>query len=120
MRLIRFGDIGREKPGLLKGDKIVDLRVVFPEIPDIGESFFKDDWLKRIAHLDSAGQKMDVRIGCPLRRPSKIICLGLNYIDHKEESGFEKPKEPLLFCKTQNALAGPFDCYCPLSPFRCI
>ncbi|MCK4986111.1 MAG: fumarylacetoacetate hydrolase family protein [Desulfobacterales bacterium] len=52
---------------------------------------------------------MDVRFGCPLHRPSKIICLGLNYLDHKEESGFEKPQKPLLFCKTQNTLAGPFD-----------
>ena len=109
MRLIRFGAAGREKPGLWQDDKIVDLRAIFPEIPDIGESFFREGWLKRIDHLEHSGQKMDVRIGCPLHRPSKIICLGLNYLDHKEESGFEKPKKPLLFCKTQNTLAGPFD-----------
>lgn len=109
MRLIRFGAAGQEKPGLWQEDKIVDLRAIFPEIPDIGESFFRDGWLKRIEHLENAGQKMDVRIGCPLYRPSKIICLGLNYLDHKEESGFEKPQKPLLFCKTQNTLAGPFD-----------
>ena len=109
MRLIRFGATGQEKPGLWQKDKIVDLRAIFPEIPDIGESFFRDGWLKRIEHLKNAGQKMDVRIGCPLYRPSKIICLGLNYLDHKEESGFEKPQKPLLFCKTQNTLAGPFD-----------
>ena len=109
MRLIRFGDIGREKPGLWQDDKIVDLRAIIPEIPDIGESFFRDGWLKRIEHVQNSGQKMDVRIGCPLHRPSKIICLGLNYLEHKEESGFEKPEKPLLFCKTQNTLAGPFD-----------
>ena len=109
MRLIRFGDVGREKPGLWQDDKIVDLRALIPEIPDIGESFFKDGWLKRIEHLENSGQKMDVRIGCPLHRPSKIICLGLNYLEHKEESGFKKPEKPLLFCKTQNTLAGPFD-----------
>ena len=109
MRLIRFGDVGREKPGLWQDDKIVDLRAIIPEIPDIGESFFRDDWLKRIEHLENSGQKMDVRIGCPLHRPSKIICLGLNFLEHKEESGFEKPEKPLLFCKTQNTLAGPFD-----------
>jgi 2-keto-4-pentenoate hydratase/2-oxohepta-3-ene-1,7-dioic acid hydratase in catechol pathway len=109
MRLVRFGAAGREKPGLWQADKIVDLRAIFPEIPDSGESFFRDGWLKRIGHLENTGQKMDVRIGCPLYRPSKIICLGLNYLDHKEESGFEKPPKPLLFCKTQNTLAGPFD-----------
>jgi 2-keto-4-pentenoate hydratase/2-oxohepta-3-ene-1,7-dioic acid hydratase in catechol pathway len=109
MRLIRFGDAGREKPGLWQEDKIVDLRAIFPEIPDIGESFFRDGWLKRIEHIENTGQKMNVRIGCPLNRPSKIICLGLNYLDHKEESGLEKPQKPLLFCKTQNSLAGPFD-----------
>ena len=109
MRLIRFGDAGREKPGLWQADKIVDLRAIFPEIPDIGESFFRDGWLKRIERLENTGQKMDVRIGCPLYMPSKIICLGLNYLDHKEESGFGKPQKPLLFCKTQNTLAGPFD-----------
>ena len=109
MRLIRFGDVGREKPGLWQDDKIVDLRAIIPEIPDIGESFFRDGWLTRIEQLENSGQKMDVRIGCPLHRPSKIICLGLNYIDHKEESGLEKPEKPLLFCKTQNTLAGPFD-----------
>lgn len=109
MRLIRFGAAGREKPGLWQKDKIVDLRAIFPEVPDIGESFFRDGWLKRIEHIEDTGRKMDVRFGCPLHRPSKIICLGLNYLDHKEESGFEKPQKPLLFCKTQNTLAGPFD-----------
>ena len=109
MRLIRFGAIGREKPGLWQDGKIVDLRAIFPEIPDIGERFFKDGWLQRIEEVEDPGKKMDVRLGCPLCRPSKIICLGLNYLDHKEESGFEKPQKPLLFCKTPNALAGPFD-----------
>ncbi len=109
MRLIRFGAVGREKPGLWQDGKIVDLRAIFPEIPDIGERFFKDGWLQRIEEVEDPGKKMDVRLGCPLCRPSKIICLGLNYLDHKEESGFEKPQKPLLFCKTPNALAGPFD-----------
>lgn len=109
MRLIRFGAVGQEKPGLWQAGKIVDLRAIFPEIPDISERFFNDGWLQRIEEVEDPGQKMDVRLGCPLCRPSKIICLGLNYLDHKEESGFEKPQKPLLFCKTPNALAGPFD-----------
>ncbi len=109
MRLIRFGAVGQEKPGLWQAGKIVDLRAIFPKIPDISERFFEDGWLQRIEEVEDPGQKMDVRLGCPLSRPSKIICLGLNYLDHRKESGFEKPQKPLLFCKTPNALAGPFD-----------
>lgn len=109
MRLIRFGPVGQEKPGLWQADRVVDLRAIFPEIPDIGERFFKDGWLQRIQQIEDSGQEMDVRLGCPLCRPSKIICLGLNYLDHNEESGFEKPQRPILFSKTPNALTGPFD-----------
>ncbi len=109
MRLIRFGPVGQEKPGLWQADRVVDLRAIFPEIPDISERFFKDGWLQRIQQIEDPGQEMDVRLGCPLCRPSKIICLGLNYLDHNEESGFEKPQRPILFSKTPNALTGPFD-----------
>ena len=109
MRLIRFGPAGQEKPGLWQAGRVVDLRAIFPEIPDISERFFKDGWLQRIQQIEDPGQEMDVRLGCPLCRPSKIICLGLNYLDHNEESGFEKPQRPLLFSKTPNALTGPFD-----------
>ena len=109
MRLIRFGAVGQEKPGLWQQGRIVDLKSIFPEIPDIGEAFFRDGWLQRIESVEDTGKKMEVRIGCPVCRPSKIICLGLNYLDHKEEGGFEKPPKPLLFCKTENTLTGPFD-----------
>ena len=109
MRLIRFGAAGREKPGLWQAGKIVDLRAIFPEIPDVGERFFTEGWLQRIDKIKDPGQALDVRLGCPISRPSKIICLGLNYLDHREESGFEKPQKPLLFSKTPNALTGPFD-----------
>ncbi|MBW2434252.1 MAG: fumarylacetoacetate hydrolase family protein [Deltaproteobacteria bacterium] len=109
MRLIRFGAAGQEKPGLWQAGKIVDLRAIFPEIPDIGERFFTEGWLQRIDRIKDPGQALDVRLGCPISRPSKIICLGLNYFDHREESGFEKPQQPLLFSKTPNALNGPFD-----------
>ncbi|MGD8668144.1 MAG: fumarylacetoacetate hydrolase family protein [Desulfobacterales bacterium] len=109
MRLIRFGAAGQEKPGLWQAGKIVDLRTIFPEIPDVGGRFLADGWLQRIEKVKEPGQKLDVRLGCPINRPSKIICLGLNYIDHREESGFEKPLKPLLFSKTSNALNGPFD-----------
>ncbi len=109
MRLIRYGEKGRETPGLWENGKIVDLRAIYPEIPDIGEAFFRGGWLEKAAAIQEPGFEMDVRIGCPIRQPAKLICLGINYSEHKEETGFEKPANPLLFCKTPNALNGPFD-----------
>ncbi len=109
MRLIRFGNKGAESPGLWKDGKIVDLRAVYPEIPDIGEAFFRGGWLEKAATVQEPGLEMDVRIGCPIVQPAKLICLGINYSEHKEETGFEKPANPLLFCKTPNALNGPYD-----------
>ena len=109
MRLIRFGKKGKEKPGLLKENRIVDLRAIFPDIPDIGEEFFRDGWLEKIAQVTDSGNEMDVRIGSPVSRPSKIICLGKNYLEHAREGGFDNPEKPLIFCKAPNAVNGPFD-----------
>jgi len=109
MRLVRFGQKGKEKPGLWKAGNIVDLREIFPEIPDIGEAFFRENWIEKIAEIDDSGKKIQARIGCPIHAPSKIICLGKNYAEHAKEGGFENPEKPLIFCKTPNALSGPFD-----------
>ncbi|MGA7143951.1 MAG: fumarylacetoacetate hydrolase family protein [Desulfobacterales bacterium] len=109
MKLVRFGEKGKEKPGLYKDGNIVDLRKLFPEIPDIGERFFRENWLERIAGVEEPGQKIKDRIGCPIHKPSKIICLGKNYAEHAKEGGFENPDRPLIFCKTINTLNGPFD-----------
>lgn len=109
MRLVRFGQKGKEKPGLWKAGNIVDLREIFPEIPDIGEAFFRENWIEKITEIDDSGKKIQARIGCPIHAPSKIICLGKNYAEHAKEGGFENPEKPLIFCKTPNALSGPFD-----------
>ena len=109
MKLLRFGEKGKAKPGLWVDGKIVDLRKIFPEIPDISEAFFRDGWLEKVAQVEDKGQKIDERIACPIHRPSKIICLGLNYAEHSKEGSFENPEKPVIFCKTQNALSGPFD-----------
>lgn len=109
MRLVRFGNPGDERPGLWQEDGIVDLRALFPEIPDIGGHFLADGWLERLAGLKVSGRPMEVRLGAPLARPGKIICLGKNYAEHAKEGGFEMPSAPLLFCKTGNALSGPYD-----------
>jgi 2,4-diketo-3-deoxy-L-fuconate hydrolase len=109
MRLIRFGQKGKGKPGLWKDGKIVDLREIFPQIPDISETFFRDGWLEKLAGLKHPGRKIEARIASPIHRPSKIICLGKNYAEHAKEGGFENPEKPLIFCKTPNALSGPYD-----------
>lgn len=109
MKLVRFGEKGKEKPGLWKDGNIVDLKRIFPEIPDIGEVFFRENWPEKIAEINDPGQALKDRIGCPIHAPSKIICLGKNYAEHAKEGGFENPDKPLIFCKTPNALNGPFD-----------
>jgi 2,4-diketo-3-deoxy-L-fuconate hydrolase len=113
MKLIRCGPPGAEKPGLLaeNGDR-VDASG-FGE--DWDEAFFGSDGLGRLTawaadHLASAPRVPESeRLGPPIARPSKIICIGLNYADHARESGAEVPKEPVLFFKATTALSGPDD-----------
>ena len=109
MRLVRFGDKGAERPGLLQDDGIVDLAAHFPEIPDIGEAFFAQGWMDKLAGLKLGGRLFNGRLGPPVVRPSKIICLGKNYAEHAKEGGFEAPAAPLLFAKAPSALTGPTD-----------
>ena len=109
MRLIRYGEKGKERPGLLKEDRIIDLRENFPEIPDIDGDFFEKGWIERVRTLTAEGRPLKVRLGPPVYRPSKIVCLGRNYADHAKEGGNERPQRPLLFCKAPSALNGPYD-----------
>ncbi len=109
MRLIRFGEPGAEAPGLWQDGRIVALRRHFPEIPDVGEAFFREGWLARISDLSDPGEERDVRLGAPVARPSKLICLGKNYVEHAREGDFEPPEKPLLFAKAPSALNGPRD-----------
>jgi 2,4-didehydro-3-deoxy-L-rhamnonate hydrolase len=88
---------------------MVDLRAIFPDIPDIDERFFREGWPERVAKVTAPGAPLEARIGCPVAKPGKIICLGKNYAEHARETGLDLPARPLLFCKTANALNGPFD-----------
>ncbi len=113
MRLIRFGETGREKPGIeLPSGERRDLSA-FGQ--DFDESFFGGDGVKRLAawlttNLTKA-PKIDnsVRLGPPIHRPGKIICVGLNYRDHATETNAQLPKEPVLFMKATSAITGPND-----------
>ena len=113
MKLIRFGTNGNEKPGVqLQDGTRID---VSNFVEDYNEKFFGsggiqalESWLvdnqAHCAVIDSS-----VRLGAPLARPSKIVCVGLNYAKHAEESGMEPPKEPVLFFKATSAIVGPND-----------
>lgn len=109
MRIVRFGEMGAERPGLWREGRIVDLRTHFPDMPDVGERFFREGWLEKIAGVADEGMPADVRLGPPVAHPSKIICLGKNYAEHAKEGGFDAPERPLLFCKANTALTGPCD-----------
>jgi 2,4-didehydro-3-deoxy-L-rhamnonate hydrolase len=113
MKLIRFGAAGTEKPGVLLDDgRRIDASSLGS---DYGEDFFGDRGLDRLRHwLEHDGARApvvpdDVRLGPPVRRPSKIVCVGLNYRDHARESGMVAPDEPVIFFKSTTALAGPND-----------
>lgn len=109
MRLIEFYKDGRITPGIRTQEGIIDLRRHFPDIPDIGEAFFEDGWLARIAGFTAPVESISPRLASPVPRPSKIICLGKNYAEHAKEGGFDSPERPLIFCKTLNTVNGPFD-----------
>lgn len=113
MKLIRFGEPGREKPGVLLSDGTrIDVSAFGS---DYDESFFGGDGLARLrawvdANAGSAPRVSEsVRLGPPLVRPSKIICIGLNFSDHAAESNMALPTEPVIFFKSTSALSGPND-----------
>jgi 2,4-diketo-3-deoxy-L-fuconate hydrolase len=113
MKLIRFGSPGNESPGLeLESGERVDARGV---TADYDEAFFAAGGLAELRrwtdrHAASAPRvPEEMRLGPPIPRPSKIICIGLNYRDHAAESGMDLPAEPVIFFKATTALTGPND-----------
>jgi 2-keto-4-pentenoate hydratase/2-oxohepta-3-ene-1,7-dioic acid hydratase in catechol pathway len=112
MKLIRFGELNKEKPGVIIDGVSYDVSA-FGE--DFNELFFETDGLTRLQYYIAANQnKMpridgQVRLGSPVARPSKIVCIGLNYADHAQETGAPVPPEPVIFLKSTSSLVGPFD-----------
>ncbi len=112
MKLIRFGEPGKEKPGVCINDVNYD---VSGFIYDYDEKFFANGGLPHLAWMLEQHKTMlpeipaVSRIGCPVARPSKIICIGLNYSDHAKETGMAIPAEPIIFMKSTTALSGPDD-----------
>jgi 2,4-didehydro-3-deoxy-L-rhamnonate hydrolase len=110
MKLIRFGDAGKEKPGVIIDDKWFD---VSEYIKDYDEDFLGSDGLSKLKTILSEKKlkeiSRDIRLGPPIVRPSKIICIGLNYSDHATESKMQLPPEPVIFFKATSAIVGPND-----------
>ncbi len=112
MKLFRFGDVGKERPGILIEGRLFDASA-FGE--DYGETFFESDGLTRLEAWLVKNRttlplvKEGARSGPCFQRPSKIICVGLNYTHHAFESKMPLPPEPIIFFKSTSALTGPND-----------
>ena len=112
MKLIRFGEINKEKTGVIIDGMYYDTSS-FGE--DYNEQFFEFSGLQRLQKFIESGKDQlpqiskDVRLGSPVARPSKIICIGLNYADHARETKANIPAEPIIFFKATTALCGPYD-----------
>jgi len=111
MKLIRFGPEGHEKPGVLVEEGVI--KDVSGWIDDYDQDFFSGDGLETLEYeaRSAATEALDpgTRLGPPLKNPSKIVCVGLNYASHAKESGMEIPKEPVLFFKATTSITGPND-----------
>lgn len=114
MRSARLGQPGREFPAVLVGDDAyVDVSAV---TSDFDGEFFANDGIARLREAlprltaETEPRSLgDLRFGAPIARPHQIVCIGLNYRDHAEETGQEIPQEPILFTKSPNTLIGPND-----------
>jgi 2-keto-4-pentenoate hydratase/2-oxohepta-3-ene-1,7-dioic acid hydratase in catechol pathway len=113
MKIIRFGEMGNELPGLI--DENGERFDVSSFGEDYDENFFGSDGLARLNQWFKVNKKScpkilsTMRLGSPISRPSKIICIGLNYARHAKESGMDLPKEPIIFFKATSAICGPHD-----------
>jgi len=112
MKLIRFGAFGKEKIGVQIDGVNYDVSAFGG---DYNEQFFAEDGLARLDEFVKANSDKLVevpqgeRIGAPFARPSKIVCIGLNYMDHAKETNAPIPAEPIIFMKSTTSLVGPYD-----------
>jgi 2,4-diketo-3-deoxy-L-fuconate hydrolase len=110
MKLIRFGEAGAEKPGVIIDDNYFDVSHL---VTDYNEEFFAGDGIEKLTSAIKTAEltpvNKEVRLGAALARPSKIICIGLNYRDHAAETNAPIPSEPIVFFKATSAIVGPND-----------
>ena len=110
MKLVRYGAVGKEKPGVIDSDG--NIRDLSKKVPDINGSILTSDKLKKLNNLNIdrlplvKGKK---RLGVPVSGIGKVVCIGLNYVDHAKETGSPIPIEPIMFMKPTSSLSGPND-----------
>lgn len=112
MKLIRFGEWGNEKPGIL--DKNGNRKDLSQQFADWDRTFFQKGGLQKLKTIVESNTALpdvpaNARWAAPVARPGKVLCIGLNYSDHAAESGMELPKEPIVFQKGSNTVVGPYD-----------
>ena len=110
MKLVRFGKLGREKPGII--DEEGQIRDLSPKLKDIDSKAINPNSLKLVQRVNL--KKLNIvrgkpRLGIPVSDIGKIVCIGLNYVDHAKEVGAPLPKEPIIFLKPTSSLSGPND-----------
>lgn len=111
MRLLRVGSTGQERPAVMDGEgRVFDLSSVVSEIDG---AWLASDGIEQARAAIAAGGLAELdpstRVGPPVARPGKVVCIGLNYSDHAEETNAEKPTEPVVFMKAPNTVVGPHD-----------
>ncbi len=119
MKLVRFGPAGDERPGIWMeppdaAPQILDVRATAYDLYDYDAHFFAHGGLLRLKGLLAESRKklvpaQGVRLGPPIARPGKILCLGKNYAEHAREFGSGVPDSPVIFAKAPSAVIGPFD-----------
>jgi 2-keto-4-pentenoate hydratase/2-oxohepta-3-ene-1,7-dioic acid hydratase in catechol pathway len=111
LKLARLGNFGSEKPAII----INDLEAVFVDdvVSDFNRDSLSNGAIEKLKKLDFTNRPkvkiLDYRLGSPVARPTKAICVGLNYAKHAKESGAEPPKEPVIFMKAPDTVIGGFD-----------
>jgi len=111
MKLIRFGELGKEKPGVVIDGAMYDTSSLGE---DYNENFFGTNGMNRLKDFLKENPGLPkiadgTRLGSPVARPSKIVCIGMNYADHAKETNASVPSEPVVFLKATSSLCGPFD-----------
>jgi 2,4-diketo-3-deoxy-L-fuconate hydrolase len=110
MKLIRAGAPGQEKPAIIINEKWYDVSSL---VKDYDEHFFATDGISQLSKAVSENKLPEIdkttRLGCPVKKPSKVICIGLNYAKHAKETNAAVPKEPILFFKSTTSVSGPDD-----------
>ena len=113
MKLVRFGPVGQERPGVLRGDEVVDVTDL---VGDFDAAFFARGGVQALGEQLHERSDLPVlaaasveRWGAPIARPGKVVCIGLNYAVHAQESGMDLPDEPVVFFKAPNTVVGPDD-----------